>query len=253
LIEVGGLIFVIYSAWSSFGKVEYFELPPHGIQGIFIGAALSFFAFTGFEDSVKLAEETKDPEKNMPKALFISTAIVSALYLLVVIAAVSAVPYAELAESKSPLSMIAQSQFGKSGALIIAVIALFSTANSLLSNMLGASRVTYAMAKETGNKLFSRISEKRKTPVIALIAVSIIMAVFSLIGNIKTIALTANFFVLSTFVIINISVIYFRIKDPGQERPFKIPLNFKNIPVISVLAILMTLTLIFFAVKGLVS
>lgn len=252
IIEIGGLGFVIWSGWSKIGSVNYTELPPEGINGVLAAAALSFFAFTGFEDAVKLAEETKKPEKNVPRGLFIASAIVICLYMAVVIAAISTIPFEELAKSDSPLSTIVESRYGHNGALIIAVIALFSTSNSLLSNMLGASRITYGMAKENGIKLLEKVSSKRGTPIPALILVALCTCAFSLIGKVETVALIANLFVLSTFVLVNVSVIYLRIKDPDRERPFKIPGNIKNIPVISIFAILMILVLAGYTIHGLV-
>jgi len=76
IIEAGGLLFVIYSAFPSIGKINYIELPPRGYNDILEASALVFFAYIGFEEIVKLAEETKNPEKNIPKALFTASAIV---------------------------------------------------------------------------------------------------------------------------------------------------------------------------------
>ncbi len=229
------------------------EVPtPAGFNGIMVAAALSFFAFTGFEDAIKLAEETKHPEKNIPRALFTASGIVILLYLVVVVAAISAVPFEKLAQVKSPLSLITETRYGRSGAIIIAVIALFSTSNSLLSNMLGASRVVYSMAKEKKIRLLAIILEKRQIPFMALILIAVLTGTLSLIGEIKTVGLIANFFVFITFLIVNTAVIYLRIKDKKTKRPFRIPGNISDIPVISVVAILLTLLLAVFAVYGLI-
>jgi basic amino acid/polyamine antiporter, APA family len=253
LIETGGLIFVIYSAAPQIGKINYLEIPPEGIVGLLSAAALSFFAFTGFEDTVKLAEETKNPETTIPKALFISGGIVTLLYLSITIAAVSAVDPNELASSESPLAAVAEKRFGHTGAIILGIIALFSTANSLLSNMLGASRVIYNMGKDsTKLKWLGKISEEKRTPIPALIVATLVAALFSLIGNIEKVAPIANFFILSTFILINVTVIYLRVKDKEKERPFKIPLNIKNIPVISVAALLMLFVMLGFTLYNMV-
>lgn len=254
IIETAGLGYVIYSAWPAVGDIDYFELPPAGAAGVMAGAALCFFAFTGFEDTVKLAEETKNPERNIPRALFMASTIVAVIYVLVVIAAVSAVPYGQLAESDSPLSAIVESRFGRTGALIIAVVALFSTSNSLLSNMMGASRVLYTIAGDTRRlKWLAFISPKRQTPVTALVLAAACAAAFSLIGDIKTVALIANFFVLGTFLLVNLAAIRLRITKKNEKRPFRIPGTIGAIPVIPVLAIIMTLVLGGFAVYGLLS
>ena len=87
LIEAGGLFFVIYAAFPSIGQVDYMELPPGGVNSILAASALAFFAYIGFEDIVKLAEETTTPEKNIPRALLISSAIVIVVYSLVAVCA----------------------------------------------------------------------------------------------------------------------------------------------------------------------
>jgi APA family basic amino acid/polyamine antiporter len=76
LIEAGGLFFVIYTAFPTIGNVDLFDMPEKGAIGFFAAASLSFYAYIGFEDIVKLAEETEQPEKNIPRALFISSIII---------------------------------------------------------------------------------------------------------------------------------------------------------------------------------
>lgn len=247
IIEVTGLLFIIYIAIRLIGQVNLLELPPEGVTGIFKASALAFFAYIGFEEIVKLSEEAKEPEKNVPRALFSASIIVLVIYMLVAVCAVSALPYNDLAESNSPLAAIAQSRFGKTGIMIISIIALFATANTILSNMLGSSRVLLDMSKETkALKVLSKVSDKRKTPVSALILILVVMSAFALIGNIEIIARIANIFIFVTFIIVNLSVIILRLKDKETKRPFRIPLNIKGIPIIPVLGMLFTLALLGF-------
>jgi amino acid transporter len=244
IIEAGGLIFVLYCAVSSIGKVNITELPPEGMNGLMTAAALAFFAFIGFEEIVKLAEETKKPEKAIPIALFTACFIVAVMYTAVSISAISAVPYEELGESESPMAHIVEVRFGNTGVIVISVVALFATANTVLSNMLGSSRVLLDMGKEV--KALSRlgkVSEKGKTPIAALILITIVMGAFALIGDIEIVARIAAIFIFITFIMVNLSVIFLRVKDKEMKRPFRIPLNINNIPVISVLGILCTLVL----------
>lgn len=245
VIEAGGLLFVIYAALPSIGNVNYLQMPPQGLNNLLAASALAFFAYIGFEDIVKLAEETKNPEKNIPRALFGASAIVITIYTLVALCAVSVINFEELGKSVSPLSDIAGSRFGKTGIILISVIALFSTSNTVLLNMLSASRVLLTMAMEI--KLFQRfahISAKRRTPVTILVVILFVMSGFALSGNIETIARIATVFIFITFILVNLSVIVLRITDKKMSRPFRVPLNFKNIPVLSILAILFTLLLL---------
>jgi APA family basic amino acid/polyamine antiporter len=252
IIEAGGLFFVIYCAWPYLGRIDYLEMPEGGINSIFAASALAFFAYIGFEEIVKLAEETNNPEKNIPRALFSACVIVIMMYTLVSICAVSAIPYEQLGGSAGPLAEVTGKKYGQTGIIIISVIALFATSNTILSNMIGSSRVLLNMSKETKFlKLFAVVSPKRKTPLSALVLILIVMCAFALIGKIDTIARIATIFIFVTFIIVNLSVIVLRIREKELNRPFRIPFNIKNIPVISVLGILTTLVLLGYSVYSL--
>ena len=253
IIEAGGLLFVIYSAAGAVGEVDYFEMPPGGYNDILAAASLAFFAYMGFEEIVKLAEETRDPGRNIPRALFISCGIVIVVYILVALCSVSVIPFKELGESSSPLADVVGIKYGKTGVIIISVIALFATSNTILSNMLGSSRVLLNMAKETKVlKPLSYVSPKRKTPVVALVLILIITSTFALIGAIETIARIATIFIFITFIVVNLSVIVLRMRQKGMARPYRIPFNIRNIPVISVLGIFMTFVLLGYAIYSFV-
>ena len=253
IIEAGGLFFVIYVALPYFGEVNYLEPPTEGHNGIIAASALAFFAYIGFEEIVKLAEETDAPEKNIPKALFIASAIVAVIYSLVAISAVSVIPYQELGKSSSPLATIIGKDYGKTGVIIISVIALFATSNTILSNMVGSSRVLLNISKETkALKLFSYVSPKRKAPLAALALILLLMLAFALIGNIEIIARIATAFIFITFIVVNLSVIVLRVRQKEMKRPYRIPLNIKNIPIISLLGILTTLILLGYTFYSLV-
>ncbi|MCE3278528.1 MAG: hypothetical protein K0S44_719 [Bacteroidetes bacterium] len=253
IIEALGLILVIYSAYNFIGKVNYVEMPSAGINGLLLASALSFYAYIGFEDIIKLAEETKKPERTIPKALFSANAIVAIIYTIIAVCAVSVIPWNELANSKSPLADVVGSKLGQTGILIISFIALFSTSNTILSNMMSSSRVVLKMSNEISFfKKLSYVSPKRKTPIAALIFILITMIMFAFIGKIETVAMIANFFIFFTFLMVNVSVIILRVKDKKLIRPFRIPINIKNIPVLSVMGVLMTAVLMGYTIYGLI-
>lgn len=244
LIEISGLIFVIWTAWPSVGSIDYFEMAPGGFGGIVEGSILAFFAYIGFEEIVKLAEETKRPEVTIPKALFISNAIVLVFYSLVAICVVSAIPYEVLGQIDNPLAAVIGSRYGSTGIVIISVIALFATSNTILSNMLGSSRVIYNMAGGIRwLKPLSRLWVRRQTPVLALLLILGVMFAFMAIGKIELVALLATFTIFITFLVVNVCVLVLRVRAPGAVRPFRIPGSVRGWPVISVLGILLTLVL----------
>src|SRR3989304_3350330 len=145
LIESAGLVLIFFIGLPYLGKVDYFEM-PQGLAGVFQASALVFFAYTGFESIVKLSEETKSPEKTISKGLIFAIIISVVLYILVAISAVSVVGWEELSRSDAPLADIAFSAFGSNAFILLTIIALFATANTVLLMMLGSSRIIYGMA-----------------------------------------------------------------------------------------------------------
>ncbi|MDL5502942.1 MAG: amino acid permease, partial [Candidatus Methanoperedens sp.] len=145
LVETSGLLIIIFIGVPYFGKVDYFEMPL-GMAGVFQASALVFFAYTGFESIVKLSEETKSPEKTIPKGLILAILTSVMLYVLVAISAVSVIGWENLSKSNAPLADVAFSAFGSNAFIMLSIIALFSTANTVLLMMLGSSRIMYGMA-----------------------------------------------------------------------------------------------------------
>ncbi|MBP7515699.1 MAG: amino acid permease, partial [Flavobacteriales bacterium] len=128
-----------------------------------------------------------------------------------------------------------------------------STSNTLLSNLLGSSRVLSFMGRELGPlRWLSRISA-RKTPVIALVLISAIASGFALIGDIAVVARIATVSIFLTFMLVNLAAIMLRFRQPDLPRPYRMPLHMGRLPVIPVLAILFTLLLLGFTVAALVN
>lgn len=246
-IEFSGLLLVLYCALSDGHAPDYLDLPEEGFNGLMTGSILAFFAYVGFEEIVKLAEETKNPSRIIPKALFIANSIVAVIYVLVGLAVLSLMDPLSLSEAENPLAAAIETVLGKKGLIILSIIALFATSNTILSNMLGSSRVLFDMGDELKFlKPLSKIWELRQTPVPALILISLVMASFVLIGDLEYVALIATFIILLTFFLVNLSVIVLRFKAPEKDRPFKIPINLKELPVISTLGLVLILILLIF-------
>ncbi len=238
ILEAGGLILIIILALKFIGRVNYFEM-PHGYTGVFSAASLIFFAFIGFESIIKLSEETKKPTKTIPKALILSVIITTILYILVAIAAVSILGWEALGASNAPLADVAAAAMGSNAFLMLAIIALFSTANTVLIILVVTSRIMYGMGAERSlPKVLSQVHKKRKTPWVAITAVSLMAIAFALIGDITFVAETTNFAIFVTFAFINAALIGLRYTDAKQKRPFKVPLNIGKFPVLALLGII---------------
>lgn len=249
-VEILGLVVVGVAAFPTLGSVDLLKGAGKGMDGLFFAAALSFFAYVGFEDIVKLAGETRNPQRNIPRALFASSGIVFVIYTALAVLVVGALPWQELADSPAPLSAIVESEWGRAGALFIAVAALFSTGNTMLSNMLGSSRVLSYMGRDVRPMQWMTAVSKRKIPVRALLLILLVACVFTAIDDIEIVARIATITIFLTFLVVNLSVIALRVKQPDLVRPFRIPFSIGRLPVLSILGVLCTLVLLGYAVAS---
>lgn len=246
IISILGLLGIVALAFfnGSTEPVNYFEM-PQGLTGIIKGASLIFFAYLGFEGIVKIADETKNARKNIPKAIILAIIISTIVYIAVAIAAVTVLPWGELAQSSAPLADVAAAVMGNKAFVILAIIALLSTANTILMGILSSSRGFYGLGQIFPKfKALSKIG-RRNTPTRAIIITSAIAMAFLIFDDISTIVGFTNFLIFATFIIINASAINLRYKKPDERRKFKMPLNIGKIPTISILGILISLLLIF--------
>jgi len=239
LIEVGGLIAIIVFGIPYLGSVNYFEMVK-GWGGIIDASILIFFAYQGFESISRLAEETENPKKNIPRAIIYSIVIVTIIYALVGIAAVSVVGWEELSEAKAPLALIAEKVFGRESFFVLSVIALFATFNTALFILLSGSRIVYGMAEEKAlPRKFLLVSKKLRTPWFAIIGIVAASMVFLYIGDLATVANLTNFTVIAAFIVVNASVIYFRYKKPIKDG-FKVPISIGKFPVLPFMGVVIS-------------
>lgn len=248
VVTLIGLTVVIIVCLPDVGRVDLTLLNDNGWNGIFAGSALIFFSYVGFEDLVKMAEETKNPKKVMPKGLLLSGVAVLGVYFLVAISAVSVLSWNELAQAEGPLAAVIETKLGTIGSTGLVLVALFATSKTILSNILGTSRLLYDVARDSKIKWlekFTTISGLGNAPNYAILAIAIISIGFALLGDLKLVASISNIFIFTVFGIVNFSLIIFRYKNKGdkQRAPFHIPLNIKNIPFPTILAFLTILIL----------
>lgn len=242
LIEASGLVlFIAMGIYATDLGVPLKALPHAGVLS---GASLLSFSFFGFENIANLAEEAKDPSKNIPKAIWWSIGIATLLYVLVSLSAVSLLPHEVLSKSSRPLAQAAEAHFpGLSG--VLSGIALFSTANTVLIALLITSRIFYGMAK--GGDLpavFAKVHRKRKTPWVASLMGFLFAAIFLPVKQVEALANISSFATLVSFIAVSLALIRLRKTKPNIERPYRVPGDFKGIPVIPLLAIVATFFLL---------
>ncbi|MDI3287428.1 amino acid permease [Polyangium sp. 15x6] len=237
-IETGGVVLLLALGLPHLGEVDYLEAPK-GLAGVFQASSLVFFAYVGFEGLVKLAEETRRPEKTIPRGLMLSLGITIVLYVLVSISAVSVVGWRALSASQAPFADVARHALGRDVFIVVSVIALFATTNTALMFLLAASRIIYGMAAAGAlPAVLSGVHRRKQTPWAAIALVTAASALFLSVGDIAFIANATNFTVFLIFIAVNATVIILRFKDPARRRPFRIRLSVGRIPLLPIAGIL---------------
>jgi APA family basic amino acid/polyamine antiporter len=190
---------------------------------ILSGASLAFFALIGFEDSVNVAEETKEPSRVFPTALFTGLAIALGVYILVTLVAGMAVPTDDLAASDGPLLEVVQLGPLAMNTKVFSAIALFALANGALINMIMASRLIYGMAQQgIVPTPMGRVHGERRTPWVAIIFVAALALVLCALGDLESLADTTVLLLLAVFVTVNIAVLVLR-RDPVEHTHWHAP------------------------------
>ncbi len=230
IIEIIGLVSVIVVAGGSFAELgsRTDELLPPLEAGswiaISLGAFLAFYAFVGFEDIVNVAEETKDPRRNLPIAIIIALMVTTLLYLLVSLAAVLSLPLEILAASKSPLAAIFEHKTDLSPKPISAV-SILAVVNGALIQIIMGSRILYGMGKRSmAPRIFSSVNRITRTPVIATATITIAILVLALWLPLLNLAEISSTITLAVFALMNLSLIWLKLKNPHPEGVKTYPL-----------------------------
>ena len=196
---------------------------PTGIKGILMGAFAIFYAYIGFDAISTAAEETKNPQKNLPIGLIGSLIICSLFYCLVTIVLTGMMPMSQI-DLKAPIaaamSFVGQDWFA--GA--IAIGALAGLTSVLLVLQYGTTRILYAMARDGFlPTVMKKIHPKFNTPWVITILSTILILAGSLFINMQVAAELAIFGTFTSFVIVCAGILILRKTEPNRPRPFKVP------------------------------
>ena len=258
IIEITGLLLVILvGLWAftggadvDFSRVVAFETASD--KNVFLAVttatSLAFFAMVGFEDSVNMAEETKDPVKIFPKVLLTGLSIAGAVYVIVAIVAVALVPVGVLEASETPLVEVVKA--GAPGMPIediLPFISMFAVSNTALINMLMASRLIYGMARQhVLPQVLGAVHPRRLTPWVAIVFTTLIafglifyVTAFANSDAISVLGGTTSLLLLAVFAMVNVAVLVLRrdVREDGGH--FKTP---TVLPVFGCLASLYLVT-----------
>ena len=242
-VELTGLLIIIIIGLWAIGAgegdvsriTEFRTAPDTSAFWAVIGATtLAFFAMVGFEDSVNMAEETKDPSRIFPKILLAGLLITGAIYVLVSISAITLVPAEELGEGETPLLKVVQAGAPNFPLWIFGFITMFAVANSALINMLMASRLVYGMSRERVlPPVLGKVHAIRRTPYVAIGFTTLLaFALITFVGEVPALGGTTALLLLCVFTVVNIAVLVLR-KDTVDHEHFRTP---TFLPVVGAIA-----------------
>jgi len=239
LIEVAGLLAIVGGGFIGAPEIvsrlpEVLPLTLDGAvwAGVLGAGLLAFFAFIGFEDMVNVAEEVRNPERTMPRAILITLVLTTILYFLVVAISVLAIPPADLSRSEAPLGLVFAAVTPLSP-LAIALIAAVATVNGVIIQVIMASRVLYGLADQGTipgglGRLLAWVYPRTGTPVVATVAVALTVGALAISFPLEGLAGLTSQIVLCVFTAVNVALIAVKWRErgrPGQATDgFRVPL-----------------------------
>lgn len=229
LAEVAGLLIIIFvgaDQVANLGQLYEFEQQPdpqsvtHGFSVISVlsGAFLAFYAYIGFEDMVNVAEEVKDPQRTMPRAILLCVIISMLLYSLVSLVSISVLTPAELSRSDAPLADVYYAATGRAPVLI-SFIGIFAVINGSLIQIIMVSRIFYGMASRGWLPGFlGKIYPVTHTPLNSTVLTVALLIFFALLLPMVTLAEFTSYLILTIFALINLSLIRIKRRHPQPDK-----------------------------------
>jgi amino acid transporter len=242
-IELSGLLIIIAIGTAAIGAgdgdvARAFDFGGPGersyLLSVIAGTTLAFFAMVGFEDSVNMAEESKDPSRLFPKVLLGGLVITGIIYVLVSISAIALVPADELSVGSTPLLKVVEAGAGWFPLSVFGIITMFAVGNSALINMLMASRLVYGMSRERVlPPVLGRVHSERRSPYAAIIFTTLLAGgLITFVGAIPDLGGTTALLLLVVFTIVNIAVLVLR-RDPVKHDHFRSPAGLPAVGAVS--------------------
>lgn len=217
---------------------------PNGFGGIAAGAAIIFFAYIGFDAVSTVAEETKNPKRDMPIGILGSLIICTIFYIVVAAVLTGMIPYKLLADNAAePLTVALKYHSLDKIAGLIAFGSVVAHTAVLLVFQLGQPRIFFSMGRDgLLPPIFSKLHPRFKTPHITTILTGVVVAAVAAVSSIESMVDLTNIGTLFAFILVCLGIIILRAKDPQRERPFKVPFG----PVIPALGIICCVGLVFY-------
>jgi basic amino acid/polyamine antiporter, APA family len=202
---------------------NYEPFAPNGFTGIHQGAAIVFFAYIGFDAISTAAEETRDPQRNLPLGILVGLAICTVIYVIVGAVLTGMVPYQQLAVA-DPLARALQIAGYAGAGWVVALGAAVSMSAVLLVFQYGQPRIFFSMARDGLLPSWAaRVDPRTRVPYTTTLLTGLVVALAALIGDAAETYDLTNIGTLFAFVLVCAGVLVLRVKEPNRPRPFKVP------------------------------
>ncbi|NGX85300.1 APC family permease [Aequorivita sp. KMM 9714] len=214
-VTLFSLLYFVFSGVPKVNPDNFKPFAPFGISGIAEAAALLFFAFTGYARIATLAEEVAEPKKTIPKAIIITIITSILLYAAVSVVAIGVIGAENMADSKSPLQMVAKSLTTPAINTVITIGASTAMLGVLLSQILGISRMMLAMGRRHDlPPVFQTIHNRYRVPHLGIVVTGLIILLLTIFGTFEFVVRAATFTILLYYSITNIAAL----KQPRKEQ-----------------------------------
>ena len=204
---------------------NYVPFAPNGFTGIHQGAAIVFFAYIGFDAISTAAEETRDPQRNLPIGILGGLAICTVIYVIIGGVLTGMVPYGQLANSADPLAYALQAAGFQKVGWVVALGAAVSMAAVLLVFQFGQPRIFFSMARDGLLPPWAaKLHPRTGIPAATTLLTGLVVACAALVGDAAETYDLTNIGTLFAFALVCLGVLMLRVMEPARPRPFRVPL-----------------------------
>jgi len=243
LVKIAILIFFVIVAFTAFDAGNFAPLLPMGAAGVTGAASMVFFSYIGFDAASTAGEEAKNPQRDLPRAIMIAMMLVTAIYVLVAVAAIGARQWDWFATSEAALVQIVSEITGQKWlVLAFALASVIAIISVVLTTLYGQTRILLSMGRDgLVPKFFAKVSPKTHTPVVGTWVTGLVVAIAAALIPLGQLAEATSIGTLFAFALVGVSVMYLRKTQPATPRTFRVPLY----PVTPILGIAACLFLMF--------
>ncbi|GAY13494.1 amino acid permease [Mycobacterium sp. shizuoka-1] len=237
LIKLGVLVMFSIIAFTAFDTDRFADFAPLGAAGIGSAAGTIFFSYIGLDAVSTAGDEVKNPQKTMPRAILAALITVTAVYILVTIAALGAQAWTDFEGQEAGLATILDNVTGAHyWGTVLAAGAVISIFSVTLVTLYGQTRILFAMGRDgLLPSMFAKVNTRSMTPVNNTVIVAIVVSILAGVVPLDYLADMVSIGTLVAFIVVSVGVVLLRIREPDLPRGFKVP-GYPVTPVLSVLA-----------------